>query len=104
MAINIAQLTPASLKAKEVATQEYVDNSVPEGMVTETEVTTIIGNTTLDGNKITTGYLSADRIAAGIIYDDTHYNWNPDGTVNAELGANTYKMKIDLSAGSIHIK
>ena len=47
--------------------------------------------TTIDGGKITTGSLNANRIGAGVIY-------NTGGT------ANNFTMKIDLDNGSIYIK
>jgi hypothetical protein len=58
---------------------------------------------TIDANNITTGYLSASRVAAGVIYDNTHYIFTA-GVITGENSSTTYKMKIDLTNGSIHIK
>lgn len=66
MAININELHPALLKAKEVATQEYVDGAIPDlsSYVTSQEVTNAIVNdmTSIDGSRITTGTIAAARI------------------------------------------
>lgn len=67
MAINLATLTPASVKAKNVATEDYVDTST-DGMLTDSNFNTNI--TTIDGGKITTGSIGADQIAANTITAD----------------------------------
>jgi len=54
--------------------------------------------TTIDGGKITTGTLFSNFVGTEIIYDRTHWN------NGVEQSSNTYKMKIDLNGGSIHIK
>jgi hypothetical protein len=68
MALNINNLTPASLKAKEVATQEYVDTST-SGMLTDANFNTNI--TTIDGGKIATGSITAQQInTTGLIAEN----------------------------------
>ena len=58
---------------------------------------------TISANVITTGYLAAGRVAAGVMYDDTHYTF-AGGIITGEHTAGTYKMKIDLTNGTLHIK
>lgn len=77
MPLNISTILPAVLKAKEVATQEYVDTTTANaiagsGFVLPTEVAAAINNntTTIDGSKITTGTIQAGAIAAGAITTD----------------------------------
>ena len=77
MPLNISTITPAVLKAKEVATQEYVDNTTANalagsGFVLPSEVAAAINNniTTIDGSKITTGTIQAGAIAAEAITAD----------------------------------
>lgn len=77
MALNLSKITPASLKAKEVATQEYVDTTTANAIsssefVLPSEVAAAINNntTTIDGSKITTGSIQAGAIAAGAITAD----------------------------------
>lgn len=55
--------------------------------------------TIIDGKNIITGSLSADKIRTGIIYDSD--STNIDGSL---IAAATYKMKIDLNSGFIHIQ
>jgi hypothetical protein len=75
--LNIANIRPASLKAKEVADKNYVDNKVateisnapfvlPEGVAAAINNNT----TTINGSKITTGSITAGQIAAGTITAD----------------------------------
>jgi len=61
MAIDITTLSPAVLKAKEVATESYTDNVVK--VVTDNIYAP--NTTTIDGGKITTNTLIGDRIKAG---------------------------------------
>lgn len=85
MALNIATITPASLKAKEVATEEYVDSAVASipvdqfltydkaiisGLARVDDVVPIINNssTYINGNKIATGTISTNALAANAIY------------------------------------
>jgi hypothetical protein len=68
MPINLATITPASTKAKEVATEEYVDTST-DGMLTDSNFNTNI--TTIDGGKITTGKIQS---ANGNTYFDLAHN------------------------------
>jgi hypothetical protein len=67
--LNIANIRPASLKAKEVADKNYVDNKVATEIsnapfVTATEVANAIATntTTIDGSRIVTGSIGADKI------------------------------------------
>ena len=59
MAINPATLIPAVIKAKNVATEDYVDTST-DGMLTDSNFNTNI--TTIDGGKITTGTIDASVV------------------------------------------
>ena len=77
MPLNLSTIKPAVLKAKEVATQEYVDNTTASalansGFVLPKEVAAAINNntTTIDGSKITTWTIQAGAIAAGAITTD----------------------------------
>lgn len=77
MPLNLSTIRPAVLKAKEVATQEYVDNTTASalansGFVLPAEVANAINTntTTIDGSKITTGTIQAGAIAAGAITAD----------------------------------
>jgi len=70
MPLNVGNLVPASLKSKEVATQEYVDNGIlNSGYVLPEEVAQAINTntTTIDGAKITTGSINASDIATGVL-------------------------------------
>lgn len=82
MAINVANLKPASLKAKEVATVDYVDIGVntatavanaaqitANSKVAPNEVAAAVNNntTTINGSKITTGTILADTIGNNAI-------------------------------------
>lgn len=70
MPLNVGNLVPASLKSKEVATQEYVDNGIlNSGYVTSEAVQEAIANdtTTIDGSRITTGSIDASLIKTGVI-------------------------------------
>lgn len=73
MALNISTLTAASLKAKEVATEDYVDTAVSNMAISDatwqTKVQEAINNdmTTINGSHIITGTIGADQIAANSI-------------------------------------
>ena len=73
MPINIATITPASLKAKEVATEDYVDTAVSNATISDATWQTKVqqaldsNTTTIDGAKIATGSIAADKIAANSI-------------------------------------
>lgn len=77
MALNTSAMTPAVLKAKEVATVDYVDLTAAStlstvqstGYVLPDGVAAAVNNntTTIDGSKITTGTVTASQIAAGTI-------------------------------------
>lgn len=58
MAADIPSLIPASVKAKNVATENYVDNSTGD-IITNIYVT---GTTQIDGGKIATDSITADKI------------------------------------------
>ena len=64
-----------------------------ENAITPITVEEAIANnvTNIDGSKITTGQLSANRIYGGVMY-------------NVGGNFNSYKMKIDLNNGYIHIR
>lgn len=73
MALNIATITPAVLKAKEVATEDYVDTAVSNMTISDAtwqaKVQEAVNNnaTTIDGSHIVTGSIAADKIAANTI-------------------------------------
>lgn len=58
MSVDIVNLTAASIKAKNVATETYVDNSTGD-IITNIYVT---GTTQIDGGKIATDTITADKI------------------------------------------
>lgn len=107
MPINTATITPASLKAKEVATEDYVNSAVSNVSIDDATWQTKVqqaldsNTTTIDGARITTGILdaslvnvtniNASNIATGAIY-------------NAGGNSSNYTMKIDLNTGEIHIR
>jgi hypothetical protein len=87
MALNLTNLTPASLKSKNVATEDYVDTNItnsgyvlPDGVAEAINTNT----TTIDGAKITTGSITAGQIATGTL------------TAN-EIAANT------ITAGNLNV-
>ncbi len=73
MALNIATITPAVLKAKEVATEAYVDTAVSNMTISDAiwqaKVQEAVNNdmTTINGSHIITGTIGADQIAANSI-------------------------------------
>ena len=107
MALNIATITPAVLKAKEVATEYYVDTAVSNMTISDAtwqaKVQEAVNNdmTTINGSHIITGTIGANQIAANAITGNMIY-----GGVIYNLGgtANNYTMKIDLINGEIHIR
>ena len=76
MALNVNTITPASLKAKEVATEDYVDSAVSNVSIDDATWQTKVqqaldsNTTTIDGAKITTGSIAAAQIAANSISAD----------------------------------
>lgn len=97
MAVNVATLIPASEKAKNVATETYVDTSA----ATITDNIYYPGTTQIDGAAIKTGTITAGHITtagldAGVIKSGVIYNTGAN--------ADTYTMKIDLDNGEIHIR
>jgi hypothetical protein len=90
-------------------------NAIP---VTSSNLTTALAatSTVIDGARITTGFISADRLDVGSITADKISTTTLSaisaniGTVTAGIiydsswNGSTYKMKIDLNAGSIIIK
>ena len=102
MPLNLSTIKPAVLKAKEVATQEYVDNTTANalagsGFVLPADVAAAINNntTTINGSKITTGTIKAGAIAAGAITADrlgpstgTSTVWTGGGLVSANFNGN----------------
>ena len=84
MAINPATLIPAVIKAKNVATEDYVDTST-DGMLTDSNFNTNI--TTIDGGKITTNTLQADRLKAGT---NATTVWTGGGLVSSNFDGNSY--------------
>lgn len=76
MSLNVSTITPASLKAKEVATEEYVDTAVSNMTISDAtwqaKVQEAVNNnaTTIDGSHIVTGSIAADKIAANTITAD----------------------------------
>lgn len=73
MALNIATITPAVLKAKEVATEDYVDTAVSNMTISDAtwqaKVQEAVNNdmTTINGSHIITGTIGANQIAANSI-------------------------------------
>lgn len=73
MSLNVSTITPASLKAKEVATEEYVDTAVSNMTISDAtwqaKVQEAVNNdmTTINGSHIITGTIGADQIAANSI-------------------------------------
>jgi hypothetical protein len=97
MALNLSTLLPAKINTSEIATKYDVSSSV--GAFATSLYTP--NTTTIDGGKITTGTITAGHIStagldAGIIKAGIMYNTGGN--------ASNYTMKIDLNAGSIHIK
>lgn len=73
MPINTATITPASLKAKEVATEDYVDSAVSSVPNTDEEWQARVqyaldaDETVINGSKITTGSIDAGRVNTGTL-------------------------------------
>ena len=73
MALNVSTLTAASLKAKEVATEDYVDTAVSNMTISDAtwqaKVQEAVNNdmTTINGSHIITGTIGANQIAANSI-------------------------------------
>jgi len=98
MAIDTTTLVPASIKAKNVATEGYVDNGIaPLAKIDMSNVTTI------DGGKITTGGLfSKDITFTGKI---TGGSGGLGGIIQSiDFETSGSGMQIDLVNGGIYIK
>ena len=75
MALNLNTIVPASLKAKEVATVDYVDTTTTDLLnytdSTKAPITIMADTTTIDGGKIAT-----NSIWVGGNIKTYNYNWN----------------------------
>jgi hypothetical protein len=106
MAVNLPTITPASLKAKNIATEDYVDTNItnsgyvlPDGVAEAINTNT----TTIDGAKITTGTVNGNKVIANTMNANTliaNTAW-----INGEIqssdydGTNGFKLKSN-AAGS----
>lgn len=101
MALNIATITPAVLKAKEVATEDYVDTAVSNMTISDAtwqaKVQEAVNNdmTTINGSHIITGTIGANQIAANSISADRLSStsggstvWNGGGLVSSNFNGN----------------
>ena len=99
--INLTTITAASLKAKEVATQEYVDTGIsniviPEGLLASEVAQAVNDNVTkIDGGKIVTSTLAANEIFTNEIVVGT--------TLNGVIRNEDSSMVVDFKNGSIYI-
>lgn len=129
MGLNISTLTPASLKSKNVATEEYVDNSIatiptPDvtGQIQSSEDTFAqslgfssydnmvsnaqLGKTLINGGYINTGLVDADSLKAdsAMIKKLLAQNIVMDTSVSeSKITSSNGKMVIDFKNGSIYI-
>lgn len=77
MPINTTTITPASLKSKEVATEDYVDSAVSNVSIDDATWQTKVqqaldsNTTTIDGARITTGTIASNRIDSNIVNGKT---------------------------------
>ena len=113
MSLNVSTITPASLKAKEVATEEYVDTAVSNVTISDAtwqaKVQEAVNNnaTTIDGSRIVTGSIAADKIMVNDLFSKnitytgviTGGNQAGGGIIRSYNGS----MVIDLVNGSIYI-
>ena len=113
MPINIATITPASLKAKEVATEDYVDSAVNNVSIDDATWQTKVqqaldsNTTTIDGARITTGSVAADKIMVNDLFSKnitytgviTGGNQVGGGIIQSYNGG----MVIDLVNGRLYI-
>ena len=103
MPINIATITPASLKAKDVATEDYVDSAVSNVSIDDATWQTKVqqaldsNTTTIDGARITTGSITAGQIQTGSVSADrlmagTNGStvWTGGGLVSQNFNGNVY--------------
>ena len=114
MPINIATITPASLKAKEVATEDYVDTAVSNVVISDTtwqaKVQEAVNNdaTTINGSHLITGSVAADKIMVNDLFSKnitytgviTGGNQVGGGIIQSYNGG----MVIDLVNGRIYIE
>ena len=113
MARNINTITAASLKAKEVATEDYVDTAVSNATISDatwqTKVQEAVNNdsTTINGSHIITGSIATDRIVANsinanILSADAINGKTTKGSINNVQFLSTHSSKyIDSSTFSI---
>jgi len=94
MPLNITNITQASEKAKNIATEQYSDDGVT---ALAADLASPTGTTVIDGGKITTGSVSSNIFAGNVIY-----NLRTDGVTPAD--DSDYIMKINLGLGEIHIR
>lgn len=94
MGLNLSTLTPASLKSKNVATEEYVDSGINnltkvEDIAWQSEVQAAIDNnaTTIDGGKIVTNEAFVNNLNAtgGIAADYVNANEINGITINGGI-------------------
>lgn len=118
MLINVATLVPASLKSKNVATEQYVDTSVAsidvsptiaanndvfaqaQGFANYTDMTnkySTLGKTIINGGHINTGLVTTDSMIANSIQADrlaagtnSSTVWTGGGLVSANFNGNPY--------------
>ena len=93
MAINPATLIPAVIKAKNVATEDYVDTST-DGMLTDSNFNTNI--TTIDGGKITTNSVDANRIKVNTIWT----NGSVQSSDFTTVGGAGFRLKANIETPS----
>lgn len=102
MALNITTIQPASIKAKNVATEEYVDTEIDsltkvEDISWQSQVQAAINNnsTYIDGGKIVTNTLYGDRLIGNTVSADkltsstgTSTTWTGGGLVSQNFNGN----------------
>ena len=120
MGLNLSTLTPASLKSKNVATEEYVDSGISnltkvEDISWQSEVQAAINNnaTTIDGGKIVTNTLYGNRLIGNTVSADkltsstgTSTTWtggglvsqNFNGNVSGSIGSPTQGFRLSSNA------
>lgn len=113
MALNVSTLTAASLKAKEVATEDYVDTAVSNMTISDAtwqaKVQEAVNNdmTTINGSHIVTGSIAASKINVNDLFAQ-NITYNGVITGGTAQGGGIIKsydgsMVIDLVNGSIYI-
>jgi len=120
MALNINNITPASLKAKEVATQEYVDTEISAadskdelaqrlGYISyaDMEAKASAGQTVINGGLINADLINVDTVFANEVMSK-NITFTGNITGGNAVGGGVIKsydgsMEIDLVNGSIYI-